>query len=104
MAAGPARPASQTSSAAGGAADGLHRPEPDYSAATAAGGGKLHTAPAGSFHCSPVAGGCWPLPAAGQGHAGGEKVSNHNLLDLQKKLGHYVIYYIITFVLRYMNA
>lgn len=65
------KPASQTSSAAAGAVDGLRHPGPDCSAATAAGGGKLHTAPAGSSHCSPGAGGCWPLPAVGRGHAGG---------------------------------
>lgn len=73
MAAGPARPASQTSSAAAGVVGDLHRPEPDCSAVTAADGGRLHTRPAGFSHCSLGAGGCWPLPAGGRGHAGGER-------------------------------
>lgn len=80
LAARPVKPASQTSSAAAGAVGGLRLPGPDYSAATAAGGGMLHTTPAGSSHCSPGAGGCWPLPAVDQGHAGerkGEDFSFH---------------------------
>lgn len=78
-AAEPVRPASQTSSAAVGAAGGLHHPEPDCNAVTAAGGGKPHTTPAGSFHCLLKAGGCWPLPAAGQGHAAGKQKEGHEL-------------------------
>lgn len=70
LAAGPVKPASQTSSAGGGAEGGPRRPGRGCSAAVAVGGGKLHTAPVGSCHCSPEAGGCWPQPTAGPERAG----------------------------------
>lgn len=78
-AAEPATPASQTSSAAVGAVGGLHHPELDCNAATAAGGGKPHTTPAGSSHCLLRAGGCWPLPAADQEHAAGTQKEEEEL-------------------------
>lgn len=70
LAVGPVKPTSQTSSVGEGAEGDLHRPGHGCSAAVVAGGDKLHTAPVGSCHCSPEAGGCWPQPAAGQERAG----------------------------------
>lgn len=87
LAAGPVKPISQTSSGVGGAADGLHHPGPDYSAATAAGGDKLRTAPAGSVHCSQGAEGCWLQPAAGPGHAEGYETKGRNLNFSRPSIG-----------------
>lgn len=72
-AAEPARPASRTCAAVGDAMGDLHHPGPDCSAAAAADGGRLHTTPAGSSHCSPGAAGCWRPPAASRGRAGGAR-------------------------------
>lgn len=72
LAVGPVKPTSQTSSAGVGGAGDLHRPGRGCSVAVGAGGDKLHTAPVGSCHCSPEAGGCLPQPTAGQARAGGD--------------------------------
>lgn len=79
LAAGPVKPASRTSSAAEGAEGGLRRPGHGCNAAVVAGGGRLRTAPAGSCHCSPEAGGCWPQPTASRERAGGGHGTGNNI-------------------------
>lgn len=84
---GPVKPTSQTSSVEEGAEGDLHHPGHGCSATVVAGEDKPHTAPVGSCHCSPEAGGCWPQPTAGREHAGGDRGKEATFLYLHLELG-----------------